>query len=86
MIENVFCTSHVIGHTVHARIHVYLFNSSHDNIQLYPQVHRALLIISLFVGAAGFILIFIALSNTNGLVNINSVSEHTDHAWMDIVY
>ena len=34
------------------------------------QVYRALMLVSLFIAAVAFVLIFVAHSNTNGLVSI----------------
>ncbi|XP_064386731.1 uncharacterized protein LOC135335239 isoform X1 [Halichondria panicea] len=41
------------------------------------QVHRALLLCSLFIGAVAFILIFIALANSRGLVDVTSNTSLT---------
>ena len=49
-----------------------------DKIILYVpsfQAHRALLIISEIVATAGFILIFVALKDRGGVVDLSNVSE-----------
>ncbi len=43
------------------------------------QVHRAFLMASLILGATAFVLIFVALMSSGGLVDVTSVSHQCAH-------